>query len=269
MARNSQDASGARVDLPARPERIVSLVPSVTETLFALGLGDRVVGVTDWCLHPADALARLPRVRGTKNPDLDAIGHLRPDLVLANLEENREVDIRRMRERGDCVWVDFPCTVDDVVEHVRWLADLGAPSEPHTSLQDDLREGLRRARARTASRRRCFLAVWKHPWMTIGPQTYAHDLLAHLGLDNAFADSAERYPRVDLEEIAARDPEVVLLPDEPYAFGPDDVAELFEALRETPAARAGEIHVVDGTLAFWHGPRTARALTRGLLPRVP
>lgn len=269
MARNSQDASGARVDLPTRPQRIVSLVPSVTETLFALGLGPRVVGVTDWCLHPADALARLARVRGTKNPDLDAIGRLHPDLVLANLEENREIDIRRLRERGDCVWVDFPCTVDEVVEHVRWLADLGAPAGAHASLQEDLREGLRRARARGARRRKCFLAVWKDPWMTIGPQTYAHDLLAHLGLDNAFSDSTERYPRVELDEVAARDPEVVLLPDEPYAFGPGDVAELRESLGGTSAARAGEIHVVDGTLTFWHGPRTARALTQGLLARAP
>src|SRR5690606_12884152 len=125
-----RDASGARVRVPPEPRRIVSLVPSVTETLFAVGLGDRVVGVTDWCLHPEDRLAGLPRVAGTKNPDLATIAALRPDLVLANLEENREVDVRRLRERGVCVWVDFPRSVAGVVEQVEWLPRIGAPAEP-------------------------------------------------------------------------------------------------------------------------------------------
>ena len=258
-----RDASGAEVLLPERPMRIVSLVPSVTETLFALGLGDRVVGVTEWCLHPADGIRALARVGGTKNPNLDAIARLEPDLVLANLEENREIDVRRLRDRGTCVWVDFPCTVAAVADHVSWLAMLD-PDRSDAKLCEELCEAM--ARPRPTPTRRCFLAVWKDPWMTIGQATYAHDLLAHLGLENVFADTGDRYPRVDIAQVAARDPEIILLPDEPYAFTEADADALRGELPECTATRSGDIHVVDGTLAFWHGPRTATALRSGLIP---
>lgn len=267
MGKGREDSSGAVVAVPARPERIISLVPSVSETLFSLGLGHRVVGVTDWCIHPGNELARVPRVRGTKNPDVEKIGTLAPDLVLANLEENREIDVRRLREKDLCVWVDFPCTVPDVVEHVRFLAGLGAP--PGAShLADSIERAMAtRADAAQERKRRCFLAVWKDPWMTVSAATYAHDLLARLGLENVFADAPERYPRVTLDEIAAREPDVVLLPDEPYAFTGAEAEETARSLAGTPAGQTGSVHVVDGTLAFWHGPRTARALNEGLVPR--
>ena len=108
---------------PAR--RIVSLVPSLTEALFALGLGDRVVGVTDWCVHPADAVAPLPKVGGTKNPSLERIRELRPDLVIANREENRQRDVERLEASGLQVWVTYPRTVREAVELLSALADLG------------------------------------------------------------------------------------------------------------------------------------------------
>ena len=259
-ARRDTDASGALVAVPTRPERIVSLVPSVTETLFALGLGERVAGVTDWCIHPAAALAGLPRVGGTKNPRIDAIAALRPDLVLANLEENREVDVRRLRERGVCTWVDYPRTVPEALAQIEWLADLGASTRARASVVEPIRSALDRAERRVAPGRSAFVAVWKDPWMSLSGDTYADDLLRRAGLRNVFADAAERYPRVELAEVARRDPEVVLLPDEPYRFTRDDVAPLTAALAGTRAARDGRIHVVDGTLVFWHGPRIAPAL---------
>lgn len=265
MPPNGQDASDVTVHVPDRPARIVSLVPSVTETLFALGLGERVVGVTDWCIHPRLELAGKTRVRGTKNPNVATIVGLEPDLVIANLEENRELDVRRMREQGLCVWVDFPCTVAEVATHVAWLAALGPRSEVSTRLVAELERASTAARPPSAARR-CFLPVWKDPWMTISSATYAHDLLAHLGLENVFADSADRYPKVSLTDVRARDPEVILLPDEPYAFGEGDRTDLLRELGDTAAGRAGEIYVVDGTLAFWHGPRTVTALTQGLRP---
>jgi ABC-type Fe3+-hydroxamate transport system substrate-binding protein len=254
------DASGEVVDVPARPERIVSLVPSVTETLFALGLGDRVVGVTDWCIHPAPELADRPRVGGTKNPRIDDITALHPDLVLANLEENRAIDVRRLRERGFRTWVDYPRTVAEAIAQIEWLADLGAEAEARTTIQDPIRIALGRASRRTGPARSVFVAVWKDPWMSLSRDTYADDLLGRAGLRNVFADATDRYPRVDLAEVARRDPEVVLLPDEPYRFTPEDVPPLAEALAETRASQAGRIHVVDGTLVFWHGPRIAAAL---------
>jgi ABC-type Fe3+-hydroxamate transport system substrate-binding protein len=258
--RRAVDASGEGVAVLARPERIVSLVPSVTETLFALGLGDRVVGVTDWCIHPAPALADRPRVGGTKNPRIEAIAALRPDLVLANLEENRAIDVRRLRERGLCTWVDYPRTVPEALVQIEWLADLGAAAEVRAAIVDPIRAALERAARRTAPARSVFVAVWKDPWMSLSVDTYADDLLARAGLRNVFADAVDRYPRVDLAEVARRDPEIVLLPDEPYRFSEDDVPSLAEALADTRAARNSRLLVVDGTLVFWHGPRIAPAL---------
>jgi ABC-type Fe3+-hydroxamate transport system substrate-binding protein len=262
------DASGVSVRIPREPRAIVSLVPSVTETLFALGLGDRVVGVTDWCIHPADGVARLPKVRGTKNPDVDAIAALRPDLVLANLEENRAVDVTRLRDRGIPVRVDYPRTVDEAVEQVRWLAGLGASPADAARLIDPILLALAAADAARVAREdrgeppvRGFVAVWKDPWMTLSADTYAHDLLARCGIANVFATARERYPRVAPSAVAEAAPEVVLLPDEPYRFAEADADDLRRGpLAATPAARAGAIRVVDGTLVFWHGPRIAAAL---------
>ena len=113
----------------ASPQRIVSLVPSLTEALFALGLGDRVVGLTEWCVHPAAEVVRVPKIGGTKTPDLDAIHALAPDLVIANQEENRKRDIEKLEQAGLRVWVTYPCTVREGAELLAELAELGASAE--------------------------------------------------------------------------------------------------------------------------------------------
>lgn len=260
-----RDASHAIVTLPGDARRIVSLVPSVTESLFALGLGERVAGVTDWCIHPRDLPSSVARVRGTKNPDCDAIVALAPDLVLANHEENREIDVRRLRERGVVVWVDYPRTVREAIAHLEGLARLGADAATRDAVLAPVHAAYERATRAAAARAsdavRAFIAVWKDPWMSLSRDTYAHDLLACAGLANVFADADERYPRITLEELAARDPDLVLLPDEPYRFSAADAGELaHDALAGTRAVRGGNVHVIDGTLAFWHGPRIAPAL---------
>jgi ABC-type Fe3+-hydroxamate transport system substrate-binding protein len=243
---------------PAR--RIVSLVPSLTEALFALGLGPRVVGVTDWCIHPAADVAPLPKVGGTKNPSLVRVLELRPDLVIANREENRERDVERLRDAGIPVWVTYPRSVADGVALMRDLAGLGAPAERAGPLLDSLSSAFESARAADRARRtRVFCPIWKRPWMAVGAGTYADDLLALCGGENVFRDRTERrYPIVDEAEILTASPEVILLPDEPYAFGARDVAEL--AALPIPAAATGRIHCIDGTLVSWYGPRIARAL---------
>ena len=245
---------------PELPRRIVSLVPSLTEALFALGLGDRVVGVTDWCVHPAEALASLPRVGGTKNPDLDAVRGLAPDLVIANQEENTRRDVEQLEAAGVAVWVTYPRTVEDGVALLRELAERGARTAELKSLVAPIEAVVGRARAEVPARGvRVFCPIWKGPWMAVGADTYAHDLLTLCGGENVFAGRTERrYPLVREEEIVAAAPEVVLLPDEPYAFDARDVAELHEL--EVPAARDGRIHLIDGTLVSWYGPRIGRAV---------
>ena len=243
---------------PAR--RIVSLVPSLTEALFALGLGERLVAVTDWCVHPAEAVDALPKVGGTKNPSLEDIVALEPDLVIANQEENRRRDVDWLVGRGIAVWVTYPRTVRDAVALLGELAGLGAPEERVDAVLRPIERAVEEAEARRPRRpTRFFCPIWKKPWMAVGRDTYADDLLRLCGGQNVFADRTERrYPLVEADEITAAAPEVILLPDEPYAFGPRDVAEL--SALDLPAAVAGRIHLIDGTLVSWYGPRIGRAI---------
>ena len=248
---------------PGDFHRIVSLVPSLTESLFALGLGDRVIGVTEWCVHPAAAVAVLPKLGGTKNPDLSRILALEPDLVIANQEENRRRDVEKLRAGGVAVWVTYPRTVAEGAALLREVASLGASAEAIRSVVVPVEAAYAAARAarngRTATLTRVFCPIWRDPWMTVGADTYAHDLLDLCGGANVFADRADRrYPRVQLADVVAAAPEVVILPDEPYRFGPQDVAEV--AGLDLPAARDARIHLIDGTWVSWYGPRIRGAL---------
>ncbi len=251
--------------------RIVSLVPSLSEALFALGLGERLVGVTDWCVHPAEGVAPLPKVGGTKDTDTDAVIALAPDLVIANHEENTRRTVERLRGAGIDVWVTYPRTVRQAAALLGRLADLGAPAQARTALLAPLDEALRHAETQGPARRtRVFCPIWRDPWMSVGGDTYIHDLLALCGGRNVFAERGDRrYPRVTLDDVARAAPEVILLPDEPYAFGPSDAEEL--ATLPIPAARDGRIHCIDGTLVSWYGPRIQRAIleVRPLLAPSP
>jgi len=253
---------------PASPgRRIVSLVPSLTEALFSLGLEARLVGVTEWCVHPAEGVARLPRLGGTKNPDVPGILALEPDLVIANREENRPRDVRRLEEAGIPVWVTYPRTVAEGVALLREIAGLGASAERIRQVVEPVEAAMTEALCRPAPQlTRVFCPIWKEPWMAVGADTYADDLLRLCGGANVFANRGDtgleavgrRYPIVRDVQIEEAAPEVILLPDEPYAFGPADAAEL--AALPIPAARSGRIHLIDGTLVSWYGPRIGRAL---------
>jgi ABC-type Fe3+-hydroxamate transport system substrate-binding protein len=244
----------------ALPRRVVSLVPSLTEALFWLGLGDHLVGVSDWCVHPADAVAKLPRLGGTKTPAIARILALAPDLVIANQEENRRRDVEKLEAAGVSVWVTYPRSVRDGVALLRELAELGAASGAQTAQVDPIEAAVAAAEAaRPARRTRVFCPIWKTPWMSVGGDTYAHDLLVLCGAENVFAERGDRrYPLVKLDEIVAAAPEVILLPDEPYAFGAREAAEL--AALDVPASANRRIHLIDGTLVSWYGPRIQRAI---------
>jgi ABC-type Fe3+-hydroxamate transport system substrate-binding protein len=246
--------------LGAAPRRIVSLVPSLTEALFALGLGERVVGVTDWCVHPREQVARLPKVGGTKTPDLAAIRALAPDLVIANREENRRRDVERLEQAGIAVWVTYPRTVREGAELLAELATLGASAERTHEVVRPVLEAVEAAESRPAGRRpRVFCPIWRNPWMTLGRDTYAHDLIRLCGGENVFAERGDRrYPLVSEEDIVRAAPEVVLLPDEPYRFDERDARELQGW--NLPAGRERRIHLIDGTWVSWYGPRIRGAI---------
>ncbi len=249
-----------RPDFAQPPARIVSLVPSLTEALFELGLGGRVVGVTDWCVHPAGGVAALPKLGGTKDANVEAILALAPDLVIANHEENTRRVVERLRAAGLPVWLTYPRTVRDGVTLLRELAGLGAAPAAIASVVVPVEAAVARAEAASIERpTRVFCPIWRDPWMAVGRDTYIHSMLELCGGANVFADRGERrYPIVTLEDIEAAAPEVILLPDEPYAFGPNDAREL--ARLDVPAARNSRIHCVDGTWVSWYGARIRPAL---------
>jgi ABC-type hemin transport system substrate-binding protein len=232
----------------------------LTEALFALGLGERVVGVTEWCVHPAEGVAPLTKVGGTKNPDVDLILALAPELVIANREENRRRDVERLEAAGIRVWVTHPRTVRDGIALLGALADLGAPEERRRAVVVSSMLALEQAEQEQLERRVRFVCpIWRDPWMVVGDDTYAHDLITLCGGENLFSGVGERrYPRATLAEIEAASPELILLPDEPYAFGQRDAQEL--GALDVPAAHAGRIHLIDGTLVSWYGPRILSAI---------
>jgi ABC-type Fe3+-hydroxamate transport system substrate-binding protein len=254
------DASGVALSLPSPPRRIVSLIPSITEILFALGVGDAVAGCTIFCTEPAAAVAGKPRVGGEKNPKLEMIRELGADLVVANVEENVREHIDTLRGWGIPVFVTYPRTVPEGIELVRQLGRLTGAAVRGAEIAMDLERRLAATRARQAERRtRVFCPIWRKPYMTINADTYIHDMLAVCGGDNVFAGRPRRYPEVSLEEVGLARPEVILLPDEPYRFRRAHMAD-FAVHGDTPAVREERIHLVDGKLLSWYGPRIGAAL---------
>ncbi|GAA2377889.1 ABC transporter substrate-binding protein [Catellatospora methionotrophica] len=226
--------------------RIVSLVPSLTEAVAAT-LPGALVGITDWCTHPAGLTAE--RIGGSKYPDLDRVLALRPDVVLVNVEENREQDADALRAAGIELYVTYPRTVDQALDELaRMLTALGAPAEP-----DWLTE------ARTAwsdlrppSPRRAIVPVWRRPWIVLGGDTFAGDVLRRLGITNVYEAADERYPRPSLDDLQACAADLIVLPDEPYPFTAADGPEAFPG---TPCA------LVSGRHLTWYGPSLAEAPT--------
>ncbi len=247
--RTLHDDLGTAVPFERPPERIVSLVPSITEAIAATS-PERLVGATDWCVQPPGL--DVARVRGTKNPDRAAIAALAPDLVVANQEENRAVDVERLRTAGVPVWVTRVESVPEALvslgrlvrevlaqptpewlESAEWVWSAPAPSPVRTAVAP----------------------IWRDPWMVVGPRTYADDLLRRIGIDNLVGSrddlgerssvGGDRYPRVALDHLLALHPDVVILPDEPYAFSPSDGPEAF------PGLACG---LVSGRALTWYGP---------------
>jgi ABC-type Fe3+-hydroxamate transport system substrate-binding protein len=255
------DATGVAMPTDQPRRRIVSLIPSTTEALCALGLADALVGVTAYCREPAAVTKTKTRVGGEKDPDLEKIRGLVPDLVIANIEENVAAHVETLRGWGIPVWVTYPRTVTAALAMLRELGEVTGARAAATTMLADLEPRVARVRAAVATRPPVpvFYAIWRTPYMTIGPDTYAHDLLALCGAVNVFGDADTRYPAVTLEEVAARRPHVIVLPDEPFRFRAVHVRD-FDRFAEVPAVRDGRVLLVDGKPFTWHGPRLADAL---------
>lgn len=270
------------------PKRVVSLVPSLTESLFDLGFGEAIVGATDYCVHPAEKVSALKKVGGTKNARIADILALQPELVIASQEENTPEIVRALEQAGIPIWLTFPKTVAETLADLRRLADIFQSRYAYISV--DLLEKtveLVSAVAVDGEHPHVFCPIWRdeqagQPWyMTCNAETYLSDLLAVFGGENVFATRQRRYPleadlkneasqpaagrdtrypRVSLAEIRAAQPELILLPNEPFAFGKNHLEELKKLLAETPAIQNERIHLLDGSLLTWPGTRLAKAL---------
>jgi ABC-type Fe3+-hydroxamate transport system substrate-binding protein len=244
MSEPLRDDLGHPVPVPGDVSRVISIVPSLTEAVAVTAPG-LLAGATDWCSHPADL--DVPRLRGTKNPDVAAIVSLTPDVVVANEEENREVDLQALRAAGLAVWVTRVRTVPEAFGSLRRMLTLACRCESPDWL----------ARAEAAwtdllgdhpavpERGTAVVPIWRRPWMVVGRDTFTGDVLRRLGVRNAFEAHPERYPKVPLEQLRAVRPDLVVLPDEPYPFSADDGPEAFAG---TPAA------LVSGRYLTWYGP---------------
>ena len=252
-----KDALGDELVLPVPPRRIVSLVPSITETLIDLGAADRVVGITNYCIYPEKTVASIPKIGGNKGTSFEKIDALAPDLVIANKEENRKHHIDRLRESYP-VYVTYPRTVDDAIHMVVELGRMIQASDTAERFATDCQQVLENAVSAAQSILRTACMIWRDPWMAAGPDSYMSRLLETFGFANIFEDAGGRYPETTLEFVASQKPDVVLLPSEPYEFGESDRKEV-----ETCMITAGyNIRglLIDGSLLTWFGTRTLRGL---------
>lgn len=233
-------------------KQIISLVPSLTELVFDLGLEDQLVGRTRFCVHPKDKVDNIPIVGGTKNPRLDKIRDINPDYIIANKEENRPQDIKELM--GDYkIKVTNIATIEDALITIHELGnELGKIDQANqliTDIQQRLKDRPDEQELRTA------YIIWKEPWMTVGSDTYIHDVLKHWNLTNVFSRQP-RYPKFDLNELKEYNPDLVLLSSEPYPFKEKHIAQVEEAC---PAAR---ILLVEGEWFSWYGSHMKHAFER-------
>ncbi|MGC4953287.1 helical backbone metal receptor [Actinomadura citrea] len=238
------DDAGAPVPVPDRVRRVVSIVPSLTETVAATA-PELLAGATDWCTHPEGL--DVPRVRGTKNPDLERIIGLRPDVVLGNTEENRPADVEALRAAGVPVWMTRIRTVEEALASLRRMLTEACRSPVPGWLEEASRvwAGVAPGEVRVA-----VIPIWRRPWMVVGRDTFTGDVLSRLGVSNVYAGHPERYPKIPLDELNAAGADLVVLPDEPYRFTEDDGPESFPGL---------DAALVSGRLLTWYGPSLVEA----------
>jgi ABC-type Fe3+-hydroxamate transport system substrate-binding protein len=246
--RRVPDDLGVPVSLPPTIRRVVSLVPSLTETMAACAPG-LLVGATNWCTHPADLA--VTRIGGTKNPDIAKIVALQPDVVLANEEENRLPDLDALRSAGQAVWVTRIRDLPEALTSLRRMITL-ACRRPKPAWLDAAQQawGQPSVADCVVGNVAAVVPIWRRPWMVLGRDTFAGDLLARLGISNFYGGHEDRYPRIDIAELRRAGADLVVLPDEPYRFTASDGPEAF------PGSRTA---LVSGRHLTWYGPSLTEA----------
>jgi ABC-type Fe3+-hydroxamate transport system substrate-binding protein len=245
------DQLSRQVSIPFPPRRIISLVPSQTELLFDLGLGEELVGITKFCIHPTDQFKLKTKVGGTKKLKLDVIRNLKPDLIIGNKEENAKEQIEELMEEF-AVWMSDISNLKEALEMITGLGLLTGKEERAEEIAEQVRKrfsDLALQNSHTANRVAYF--IWKDPFMAAGTGTFIHDILIQSGFENAVTNS--RYPELSEQQLREAAPDWIFLSSEPYPFKRKHIAE-FQKI--CPQAR---IIVVDGEMFSWYGSRLLSA----------
>jgi len=240
----SVDQMGVAHRFETRPRRIISLVPSITELICDLGLRDHLVGCTKFCVHPSDLRKAITSVGGTKNLKLSSIHNLDPDLIIANKEENTQDQVEELN-KSYSVWISDVSDISDMYELIHSLGQLLDTSKSASFITQSLKSILSPNARRLG---RAVYLIWRHPYMTVGGDTFISSMMTQVGFENVFADDI-RYPEVTLDQIADCKPDYVLLSSEPFPFKEKHLTEVRALLPET------NVQLVDGEFFSWYGSR--------------
>jgi len=256
---------GRECHLPKDPQRIVSLVPSQTELLYDLGLGNKIVGQTIFCVHPHDQFKAATKIGGTKKLQMDKIRKLKPDLIIGNKEENDEQQIREL-EKDFPLWMSDIYNLDDALNMIHSIGDITSKGEVAAKMVMEISESFNLLHKQHFTPLSALYLIWKDPYMAAGQNTFIDKMMLTAGITNAIPDKDSRYPALSMEEIATIDPDVVLLSSEPFPFSDKHIKELNLILPAVP------VRLADGEMFSWYGSRLLKAaaylseLRKSILP---
>jgi ABC-type Fe3+-hydroxamate transport system substrate-binding protein len=240
------DQMGRECHLPKNPQRIVSLVPSQTELLYDLGLGNKIVGQTIFCVHPYNQFKAATKIGGTKKLQMDKIRKLKPDLIIGNKEENDRSQLEQL-EKEFPVWMSDIYNLQDSLRMIEMIGDITGTGDKASIMTNGINSHFNAIK--TGEKLSALYFIWREPWMVAGKNTFINEMLACAGFENAWADKDARYPEINAAEIAAADPDVILLSSEPYPFKEQHIVELNIICPGVP------VLLVDGEMFSWYGSR--------------
>ncbi len=250
MSNGVTDQAGRQVFLPAFPQKIISTVPSQTELLFDLGLDAEVIGITKFCVHPARWKSSKANIGGTKKLNIEKIKSLQPDLIIANKEENTKEQIDELSENIP-VWVSDVKNLDDALSMIHYIGEITGRKENALKIIGEITSAFE-ILPKADSKKSVLYLIWRKPWMTVGADTFIHDMISRCGLQNA-CDKKFRYPELTGEEISRLNPGYIFLSSEPYPFAEKHIAEL------KSLCPSSGIFLVNGEYFSWYGSRLVHA----------
>jgi len=243
------DQLNRQINLPSTPKRIISIVPSQTELLFDLGLDKEVIGITKFCIHPADKFKTATKIGGTKQLNIDLIKQLNPDLIIANKEENEQSQVEELMQHFP-VWISDISNLSEAIDMIERIGQLVEKEAEAKQLALQITGRFNNLNIKPQNLTVAYF-IWRKPYMVAGQGTFINDMLQICGLKNVFA--LDRYPEITNEMLVAANPDVIFLSSEPYPFKQKHIDE-FKAL--LPNAK---VMLVDGEMFSWYGSRLLKA----------